>query len=122
MPCGLNHIPLKQTKISEIVEELIFSQSQIASLFKLSDLDTLDGSTWLKEYFWHDLKLVVQKNHGGFKLPHSSELSSMVIEELKYLMKYFYIFGIDKANNNIAIICIVHIRGMALQRHGSIRG
>lgn len=60
--------------------------------------------------------MAAQKNHGGFKLSHSGELSNNALEELRYLTRYFYILGIDKATNNIAIIYIMHIRGMAFKR------
>lgn len=43
-------------------------------------------------------------------------LSENAIKELRYLSDHFYCSGIDKASNNVSIICCHHIRRMALHR------
>lgn len=52
------------------------------------------SSRWLHEKTW------VASNLGG--------PGYRAIEELKYLTENVYVSSIDKANNNIAIICILH--------------
>lgn len=81
MTCGLNHIPLRQTTILEIMDEVIHAWSHISSLLKLSNMDTLNGSSWLSTYLWHKLTLAAWKNSGGFKLSYSDELSSCALME-----------------------------------------
>lgn len=115
LTCGLNHIPLHHTNLSEVVTKLLFAWSKIGTLLNLSKMESEAGNTWLSDFFWHGLKMVASRNLGGFKFLQSGELSSKAFEELKYLTQHFYISGIDK-DNNIAIICIRHIRIMALER------
>lgn len=64
LSCRLNHIPLRQTHLFEIVAKLLDASSCIALLLKLIELESVEGNAWLCEFFWHKLKLVARKNQG----------------------------------------------------------
>lgn len=116
MACGLNHIPLRQTCISETIEELLRAWVMIASIIQLSEMETTAEHIWLSEFFWKELKLATTKNLGGFKASSSRNLNTRALAELRYLTGNFYVSGVDKASKNISIICITHVREMALKR------
>lgn len=91
LACGLNHIPLCQTNLSKTMAKLLLAWSKISSLLKLDGEFTKNGTIWLNTFLWDELLRTARKNHGGFKLSHSGDLSSREIEEVRYLTTYFYI-------------------------------
>lgn len=67
MACGLNHIPLRQTCISEIILEPLSAWSKIATILQLNESETVVGYTWLRDFFWRELKVVAKKTPWGFQ-------------------------------------------------------
>lgn len=83
MSYGLNHIPLQQTGIYEIVEELLTAWSKIASLLKLNNEEIVLETTWLTTFFWNELRRAAHRNQGGFKVSNSGALSIGALKELR---------------------------------------
>lgn len=65
MACGLNHIPMRQIGISEIIEELLVAWSKIATILQLNESETVAGCTWLRDFVWKELKSAAKKNLGA---------------------------------------------------------
>lgn len=116
MACGLNHIPLQHTNLEEVVRELLGAWELMADILNLDHVTSATGACWLEIFFWSELKHASKKNFGGHRHSSRNCLTKMAIDELKYFTEHFYCSGIDKASNNIAIICCQHIRMMALNR------
>lgn len=116
LACGLNHIPLQYTNLEEVVVEMLKAWELMVDILYLNQTTCNRGTCWLETFFWSELKQATKKNTSGHKHLSKTGLSEKAIEELKYLTEHFYCSGIDKARNNISIICFHHIRRMALYR------
>jgi hypothetical protein len=63
------------------------------------------------------LKASSRKNKNGFRFSGSYIFDVPAVKnEVQWLLQHLYCSGLDKAANNICLICIRHIRLMALER------
>lgn len=116
---GLNHIPLRPTKISETIAIVMDAFSQLADIL---DLHRLQFPMQLAVDRLHticlsSLKAASTSNKFGFRETSKSLLEIPAVQnELGWLHKHLYCSGLDKAANNACFVCIRHIRLQALER------
>jgi hypothetical protein len=112
--CGLNHIPLRQTLLQEVVETVLDAWSQVCGILQI---DPSDQILWIRNHSWMILKEKASRNEAGFK--HSQPTWKKIqaaTEELQWIQQYVFIAGLDKAASNASFICISHMRAQALAR------
>lgn len=74
MTCGLNHIPLHQTRLLDVVDELLRAWVQVVDLIRLSESETKVDIEWLEIFFCKELKNAAHKNIGGFRFSNANTL------------------------------------------------
>ena len=111
---GLNHIPLRQTLLNEVVKTILDAWEQVCLILQIDPFDQL---SWVKNETWRILKEKASKNCEGFKhsQPSWRKIHS-AIDELQWIQQHLFIAGLDKAASNANFICINHIRAQALLR------
>lgn len=111
---GLNHIPLRQTLLSEVVDTVLDAWEQVCLILLI---DPSDQVSWIRNETWTILKEKASRNYEGFKYsqPSWKKLHSAT-DELQWIQQTLFIAGLDKAASNASFICIHHIRAQALLR------
>lgn len=111
---GLNHIPLRQTLLHEVVETVVNTWNQICSILQI---DPYDQTPWIRNRTWEILKAKASLNVGGFKYSQPSfKKRQSAMDELQWIQQYLFIAGLDKAASNASFICVSHMRAQALLR------
>lgn len=111
---GLNHIPLRQTLLHEVVETVLDAWQQVCLILHI---DPSDQVLWIRNNTWEILKEKASRNEGGFKYSQSSwKKIQSATDELQWIHQFLFIAGLDKAASNASFICINHIRAQALLR------
>jgi hypothetical protein len=111
---GLNHIPLRQTILSEVVDTVLDAWEQVCLILQI---DQYDQVSWIRNETWRLLKEKATRNYEGFKhSPPSWRKQYSANDELQWLQQHLFIAGLDKAASNASFICIHHIRAQALIR------
>lgn len=111
---GLNHIPLRQTLLHEVVETVTDAWIQVCWILQIEPDEPI---VWVRNRAWNILKEKASINVGGFKYSQASfKKVHSAIDELKWIQKFLFIAGLDKASSNASFICINHIRAQALLR------
>jgi hypothetical protein len=111
---GLNHIPLWQTLLHEVVETVVQAWIQVCIILQI---DPAEQSPWIRNRSWAILKEKASLNVGGFKYSQSSFKKIFpAMDELQWLQQFLFIAGLDKASSNSSFICINHMRSQALLR------
>lgn len=111
---GLNHIPLRQTLLQEVVETVLDAWTQLCLILKI---DPSDQILWIRNTTWMILKEKASKNEGGYKYSQPSwKKIHSATDELQWIQQFLFIAGLDKAASNASFICINHIRAQALIR------
>ena len=112
--CGLNHIPLRQTLLHEVVETVLDAWSQV---YMILQIDPLEQIPWIRNRTWQILKEKASTNEGGFRFsqPSLKKIYS-AMDELYWLQQFLFMAGLDKASSNASFICINHMRAQALLR------
>lgn len=111
---GLNHIPLRQTLLHEVVETIIDAWAQVCSILQI---DPYDQIPWIRDRTWGTLKAKASENVGGFKYSQPSfKKVETAMDELQWLQQFLFMAGLDKASANASFICISHMRAQALIR------
>jgi len=116
---GLNHIPLKPTKISLCIVTIIDAFEQLIGILGLVDLDfpISEARTWFHDTSLSRLKEAQRINKFGFRVSGEDFLSiSAIKNEIAWITSKLFCSGLDKASNNCCFICIHHIRIMAAER------
>ena len=116
---GLNHIPLKSTKIVEAMAVAMSAFEQTVNIFCSHDsLFPVDQAReWFHLKCLTQLKNACKANKFGFQQLGQFLLDMPAVKnEISWLLKYMYCSGLDKADNNACFICIKHIRLQALER------
>jgi hypothetical protein len=116
---GLNHIPLRPTKIGEIIAIVMDAYSQLVDILQLTKLHfpVEEAQCYLHEQCLAILKTANQSNKFGFKYSGRFLLDLPAVKnEIAWLHNYLYCSGLDKAANNASFICIKHIRLQAFER------
>ena len=111
---GLNHIPLRQTLLQEVVETVLDAWTQVCHIL---NIDPSDQNLWIRNTTWMLLKGKASINEGGHKHSQPSwKKNYSAIDELQWIQKFLFIAGLDKAASNASFLCINHIRAQALLR------
>ena len=111
---GLNHIPLRQTLLHEVVDTVLDAWQQVCLIL---DIDPSDQVSWIRNNTWEILKGKASRNEGGFKYSQSSwKKIQFATDELQWIHQFLFIDGLDKATSNASFICINHIRAQTLLR------
>ena len=116
---GLNHIPLKSTRINSCIATIMDAFEQLVLILGLVDLDfpIAEARRWLHEISLTRLKTAQRVNKYGFRVLGTDFLSSSAIKnEIAWLTSKLFCSGLDKATNNCCFICIRYIRLMATER------
>jgi hypothetical protein len=111
---GLNHIPLRQTLLSEVMDTVLDAWVQVCLILQI---DPSDQVSWVRNETWIILKEKASRNCEGFKhsQPSWKKLHS-AIDELQWIQQNLFNAGLDKASSNASFICINHIKAQALLR------
>ena len=111
---GLNHIPLRQTLLHEVVEVVLDAWTQVCGILQI---DPCEQASWIRNRAWGMLKEKASRNDGGFKYsqPSLKKIHSAQ-DELRWIQEYLFVAGLDKASSNASFICINHMRAQALMR------
>ena len=111
---GLNHIPLRQTLLHEVVETIIDAWKQVSMILQIESDEQIP---WIRNRSWDILKVKASRNEGGFKYSQASlKKNHAAMNELQWILQSLFIAGLDKASSNASFICINHIRAQALLR------
>jgi hypothetical protein len=111
---GLNHIPLRQTLLREVVDTVVEAWTQVCLILQI---DPDDQTAWIRERSWTILKEKASINMGGFKYSQPSlKKTNSAMNELQWIQQFLFIAGLDKASSNASFICISHMRAQALLR------
>ncbi|KAL3686484.1 hypothetical protein R1sor_009058 [Riccia sorocarpa] len=117
LACGLNHIPLRQTSLRDVVDEVLLAWHQVTVILGLNDQNVQDGLVLLRDNTWAVLKENSCRNTGGFKHSRKDVLQNFAAStEIAWLKENFLIAGLDKASNNICFVCVKYVRNAALIR------
>ena len=111
---GLNHIPLRQTLLHEVVETVLDAWTQVCMIL---GINPDEQSLWIRNRSWTILKEKASMNVGGFKYsrPSLKKIHS-AMDELQWIQGLLFVAGLDKASSNASFICISHMRAQALIR------
>lgn len=111
---GLNHIPLRQTLLHEVVETVLDAWTQLCQILQV---DPCEQTPWIRNRSWEILKEKASVNIGGFKYSQPSfKKIHAATDELRWLQQFLFIAGLDKATANASFICVSHMRAQALLR------
>jgi len=116
---GLNHIPVKPTKLAVSVATTIDAFMQLVRILRLESegLDIANATEWIRSSALARLKLAAKENKAGLRFSGLDLLQQKEIkDEIAWLSSHLYCAGLDKASNNACFICIKHIRLLALER------
>lgn len=116
---GLNHIPLQPTLFHAVIKVVLDVLKQIFETCQLHNygLDWQTASQFLQDLCLSRLRSAARANKFGFKRTDRALFeNAAVMNELKWLVSYLYISGVDKACNNACFLCIKHIRLQAYKR------
>ena len=115
---GLNHIPLRNTKLQEAIQVVVDTFVQVCQVLKLGGCLDISSATKMVRTRCKDILMSAAKsNMYGFRYSKPYLFSEKSVEnELTWLLKHVFISGLDKAANNACFICISHIRYQALAR------
>lgn len=117
LQCGLiNHIPLQPTWFREVFKEIQTAWQLLADYLGLSERQTERGFLFLNLTTDCYLRNGANTNQGKHQRANSTLWSSTACSEIDFLLEHFYFSGLDKASNNICIICKYHVRQKALLR------
>lgn len=104
---GLNHIPLRQTLLHEVVETVVEAWKQVCTILQI---DQDEQTPWIRNRSWVVLKEKASLNVGGFKYSQSSfKKIHSARDELQWIQQFLFIAGLDKASSNASFICINHM-------------
>ena len=119
---GLNHIPLRNTNIREAIKVIVDIFGQVCHLLKTNELIDMEVASKMVHASSRDkMTSAMKDNLFGFMDSKSYLFSEKAVEnELSWLLKHFFISGIDKATSNVCFICISHIRNQTLLRLNSL--
>ena len=115
---GLNHIPLRNTNISETIQVVVDTFVQVCQLLKAEGYLDVDNASKLVRVMTREKLLVAMKeNLYGLRYSKPYIFSDKAVnDELTWLLKHVFVSGLDKAASNACFICISHIRNQALLR------
>jgi len=116
---GLNHVPLKPTKIAVSVATSLDAFDQLVGILNLhaAGLDIDTAKEWIRSTCLEQLKSAAKSNKAGLRFSGLDLLrQDSVKNEIAWLNTHLYCAGLDKAANNACFICIKHIRLMAFER------
>ena len=115
---GLNHIPLRNTNMQETIQVIMDIFLQVYQVLKLEGcLDVHSATKMVRTRCKETLTSAFKSNLFGFKYSKPSLLCDKSVDnELTWILKHVFIFGLAKAANNACFICISHIRYQALAR------
>jgi hypothetical protein len=116
---GLNHIPLQPMQISKAVATIMHAFEQLVAILGLFEIGFLveEARKYLHSTCLSILKTSSRENKNGFRFSGSYIFDILAIKnEVQWLLQHLYCSGLDKVANNICLICIKHIRLMALER------
>jgi hypothetical protein len=101
---GLNHIPLRQTLLQEVVETVLDAWTHVCLILQI---DPFDQILWIRNTTWMILKEKASKNEGGHKhsQPSWKKIHSATYE-FQWIQQFLFIVGLDKAASNASFICI----------------
>jgi len=119
MKQGLNHIPLKPTKLNLCISTIMDAFDQLCSMLGLEDLEfpVNEAREWLRDTSLTRLKEAQKLNRFGFRVSSVDLLSVKAVQdEIAWITKNLFCSGLDKASNNCCFLCIRHIRLMAVER------
>ena len=118
---GLNHIPLRNTNIHEIVQVIVDTFGHVCHLLKADELIDMElESKRVRVRSRDKLVSAMKDNIFGFRYSKPYLFSEKTVEnELSWLLKHFFISGLDKTTSNACFICISHVRNQALLRLNS---
>ena len=115
---GLNHIPLRNTNIREVVQVVVNIFIHVCQLLKVEGcLDVESASKLVRTISRDKLISTMKENLYGFRYSKPCIFSEKTVDnELTWILKHMFIFSLDKAASNACFICIFHIRHQALLR------
>jgi hypothetical protein len=116
---GLNHIPLRPMEYNEATKVTIDALRQTYSILNLQahGLILKRAIEFVEQQCLERLQAASKVNQFGFKNSGPELFAhSAITNELDWLLKHFYVSGLDKANNNACFLYIRHIRLQAAQR------
>lgn len=113
---GLNHIIPQSTTLHDALQEICVAWLIFCEHYQVTEQHTQAGIAILPDIcyrFWHKGAKV---NIGQHRQHQTGALTPTAILKLTFFTKNYLFSGLDKAANNISIICIQHIRAQALHR------
>jgi hypothetical protein len=116
---GLNHIPLRPTKLAHVVAAVIQAFEQLLGILNLthSMFPVDEARRHLHSTYLALLKAASKSNKCGFRYSNQYLFDITAVKnETSWLLQNLYCSGLDKATNNVCFICIKHIRLLALER------
>ena len=116
---GLNHIPLRPSKIAEAMAAIMDAFSQLCDILGLHNLPfpMIEARKQLHSLCLNILKTASRSNKFGFKCTGQFILDNPVIQnKINWLLSHLFCAGLDKAANNACFMCIRQIWLQALDR------
>ena len=116
---GLNHIPLRPSKIAEAMAVIMDAFTQLCEILGLTkqSFPMTEARLYLHSTCLDILKVASKTNKFGFRCTGEFILDNPVVQnEINWLLSHLFCAGLDKAANNACFLCIRHIRLQALER------
>lgn len=116
LAAGLNHSIPQPTTFSKALDKIQIAWLELREWLLLDSSKTTAGAQILSNLCYQHYSTGAQQNFGHVRQHQSGVFSTAATSELSFLTEHFYFAGLDKASNNVCIICIHHIRLQALHR------